>query len=242
MIPDSLHYLCINALTIAYPLAQSFEKRLRFLSNWRALLTGTAVAGGIFLAWDELFTALGVWGFNERYITGIYIGRLPLEEYNFFFTVPFACLFIYEVLRHFIKQDPLSEVHQAITFFFFLTTLFLGAYFFPRLYTSVSFFLGALLMGLQFFVFRFAWMGRFFLGYFVSLVPFLIMNAWLTGAFTEEPIVWYNNLENTGIRVSTIPIEDFIYLLSFLFLVTLFYERSRISDHATHDSVNFSEA
>ncbi|NQV52355.1 MAG: lycopene cyclase domain-containing protein [Flavobacteriales bacterium] len=232
MIPDHYHYLLINLLTVAYPLAQSYERRIRFLRNWRAILTGIAVAGAIYLAWDELFTALGVWGFNERYLLGIYIGRLPLEEYNFFLTVPFACLFIYEVLNHFIKKDPLYDHHQMITFFVLLCTLFLGVYFYPRLYTSACFFLTAILMSLQFFVFRFRWMGRFYAGYFVALVPFLLMNGWLTGAFTDEPIVWYNDLENMGLRIFSIPAEDSMYLLSYLFLATIFYERTKLKSPA----------
>jgi len=225
--PDHYHYLLINLLTIAYPLAQSYERRIRFLGNWQAILTGMAVASGIYLAWDELFTALGVWGFNERYLIGVYIGELPIEEYNFFWTVPFACLFIYEVLKYFIKRDLFRDTHQALTLFFLLCTVFLGIYFYPNLYTTSCFFLTATLMALQLFVFRFKWMGRFYMGYFVSLIPFLIMNGWLTGAFTDEPIVWYNDLENMGLRIFTIPAEDTMYLLSYLFILTAFYERTK---------------
>lgn len=226
MIPDHYHYLLINLLTVAYPLAQSYERRIRFLAKWKAIFTSIAIASAIYLTWDELFTALGVWGFNERYLLGIYIGRLPLEEYNFFVTSAFACLFIYEVLIYFVPKDPFRNTHQAMTFFFLLVTLFLGIYFYPRWYTSLCFLLAAVLMALQFFVFKFAWMGRFFLGYFVSLIPFLLINSWLTGAFTDEPIVWYNDMENMSLRIGTIPAEDTIYLLGFLFIVTLFYERS----------------
>ncbi|MEX2596643.1 MAG: lycopene cyclase domain-containing protein [Salibacteraceae bacterium] len=227
MISDHYHYLLINVLTIAYPLAQSYERRIKFLRHWKAIFTGTAIAGGIYLAWDELFTAMGVWGFNDDYLTGIYIGRLPLEEYNFFLTVPFACLFIYEVARYFIKRDLLEDYHQSITFFFMISTLFLGAYFMPRLYTSVCFFLTAMLMALQFFILKFRWMGRFYIGYLLSLIPFMIMNGWLTGSFTEAPIVWYNDMHNMGLRIFTIPAEDTMYLLSYLFLVTVFYERGK---------------
>lgn len=225
MIADHYHYLLINVLTIAYPLAQSYERRIRFLKNWKAILTAMAVASGIYLAWDEAFTALGIWGFNADYLVGIYIGRLPLEEYNFFWTVPFACLFIYEVMNYFFPKDWFENIHQAITFFFLISTLFLATYFIDKAYTSITFYLAAFLMGLQFFILKKEWMGRFYRGYMVSLIPFLVMNGWLTGSFTKEPIVWYNNAENMGLRIGTIPAEDSIYLLCYLFILTLVYER-----------------
>ena len=49
-------------------------------------------------------------------------------------------------------------------------------------------------------------------------MPFLIINGILTGAATPEPVVWYNNTENIGIRLYTIPIEDTIYALTCLLL------------------------
>ena len=77
-------------------------------------------------------------------------------------------------------------------------------------------------------------MGRFYLGYFVSLIPFLIMNGWLTGSFTEEPIVWYNDLHNMGIRIGTVPLEDSMYLLGYLLLVTMIYERVKLKNQMTN--------
>ncbi|MDP4964413.1 MAG: lycopene cyclase domain-containing protein, partial [Salibacteraceae bacterium] len=200
-IPDRYIYLLINVLTIAYPLAQSYEKRIRLLQHWKAIFTSIAITGAVFLAWDELFTQLEVWGFNGRYLTGIYIGALPIEEWGFFLTVPFACIFVYEVLNYFIKKDIFANSHQAITLFFLMVTAFLGYYFHDRMYTSTSFFFAAILLLGQLMVFRFSWMGRFYMAYFVCLIPFLIMNGWLTGSFTDEPIVWYNNLENMGLRI-----------------------------------------
>lgn len=231
-LPDTYHYLLVNILTIAYPLAQSYEHRIRFLSQWKAIFTGIAISAGVFLAWDELFTKLGVWGFNERYLTGAYIGSLPVEEYGFFLTVPFACLFIYEVLNYFFQKDWFEDTHQAITLFFMMVTLFLGNYFMPRLYTSSALFFASIMLSLQFFIFKKPWMGKFYRAFFVSLVPFLIMNGWLTGSFTEEPIVWYNDFENMGFRIFTIPFEDAFYLLGLLLLTTMIYERVKTGTKA----------
>ncbi len=68
---------------------------------------------------------------------------------------------------------------------------------------------------------------------FVSiLIPFLLFNGALTGMFTSQPIVWYNESQFSGIRFISIPLEDFYYLFiltySNLFLykfIQIFYKK-----------------
>ncbi len=227
-IPDQYHYLIINLLTIAYPLAQSYERRLRFLSNWKAIFTAIAVSGTVFLIWDEVFTRLGVWGFNDHYLIGIRLGSLPLEEYGFFLTVPFSCLFIYEVLNHFIKKDFLGPRSKTIGVAMLILSLMLAAIFRDRAYTFTAMMFAALMLAAHLFWMKSIYLGRFFVAFFVALVPFLIMNGWLTGSFTDEPIVWYNNAENMGVRIGTVPFEDAFYLLGYLLLNVGVYEWLRI--------------
>ena len=56
------------------------------------------------------------------------------------------------------------------------------------------------------------WFSGFMLTYIVSLIPFFLVN----GILTSIPIVWYDNAENLGLRIFTIPIDDFIYLFGLL--------------------------
>jgi lycopene cyclase domain-containing protein len=66
-------------------------------------------------------------------------------------------------------------------------------------------------------------MGRFYLMYFVTLVPFFIVNGLLTGSFIPGEVVFYDNSQNLGIRIGTIPVEDMVYgLLMLLMNVTWF--------------------
>jgi lycopene cyclase domain-containing protein len=58
----------------------------------------------------------------------------------------------------------------------------------------------------------------------VVLIPFFIVNGLLTGTGLEEPVVWYNNQENVGIRLLTIPIEDTIYGFLLIGLNITLYE------------------
>tara|TARA_B100001027_G_C16264851_1_gene331422 strand:+ start:1047 stop:1253 length:207 start_codon:yes stop_codon:yes gene_type:complete len=58
----------------------------------------------------------------------------------------------------------------------------------------------------------------------VILLPFFIVNGILTGSWIENQIVWYDNLENLGIRMGTIPVEDTIYAYSMILMNLSLYE------------------
>ena len=57
---------------------------------------------------------------------------------------------------------------------------------------------------------------HFYCTFLVILIPFIIVNAILTGSFIDEPVVWYNSQQILGIRFLTIPIEDFSYAFSLI--------------------------
>jgi len=220
-------YLILNILTISFPLIRSFEPKINYSSQWSSLFPAILFTGAFFLVWDHWFTVMGVWEFNPRYLVGIYLFQLPLEEWLFFLTVPFACVFIYEVLIYFFPKDyflPLAKpfVYIMVPFLLGLALLLLDKW-----YTSVNFIVGALVLIIHFLIFNDRYLGRFIFAYLVTLIPFLLCNGILTGAFTEEPVVIYNNAENLGIRIWTIPIEDTIYCMTLLLMNVSIFESLR---------------
>jgi len=219
-------YLLINIFTISYPLFKSFEQKVNMVSRWPALLPAIGITAAIFIIWDALFTAMGVWGFNDSHLIGVKMLGLPLEEWLFFFTVPYACMFIYEVLNYFVKRDVLGGVARPFSIVLAVFLVVMGALHLDKWYTSVTFLSTAAWLGLI--IWRKPdWLGRFYLGYMVSLVPFLMVNGVLTGSFLDEPVVWYNDAENLGLRIATIPVEDSMYMLLMLLMNTTLYEGLR---------------
>ena len=222
-------YLLINLFTISFPLIRSFEKRIAFVKKWPALFPSILISGAFFIIWDHIFTMMGIWEFNPRYILGIYLFDLPIEEWLFFITVPFACVFIYEVLNYFFPHDVFKKVAGRLTYFLIPFFLIIGLWNLDKWYTSVNFLIAAGMLSIHLFLFEQKFLGKFYLAYLVHLLPFLILNGVLTGAFTEEAVVVYNNAENLSLRIFTIPIEDSVYSFTLLLMnITLFEKFSSL--------------
>ena len=174
------------------------------------------------MVWDEIFTRMGIWSFNPKYLSGIYISSLPVEEILFFFCIPYACSFTYFALNHFVEKDYLFPHQEIISGLLIFSLMMMGIYYIGYWYTSVTFILTAIFLTYQMLRLRPRYMGRFYFAFLFILVPFLIINGILTGSFIDEPVVMYNDHENLGLRIGTIPIEDAFYgLLLVLTSITL---------------------
>jgi len=228
---ERYYYLGLDLLSIAFPLAASFEPRIAYWRKWRGLFTGIAVMALVFLAWDAIFTAHGVWGFSTRYTLGIRFLHLPLEEWLFFLAIPYSCVYLYEVMRYAVRKDVLGRLARPLSIALIFALSAIAALYHDRVYTVITFLCTALLLTVHVFLLKSPYLGRFFIGYAISLVPFFIVNGILTGWLLPEPIVWYNNAENLGLRMGTIPLEDSVYLLFFLLLTITFHERVLRREH-----------
>jgi len=212
MIPNSKYlYLTLNLLTVLFPFLFSFYSKANFSKKWKYLWPAILIPGLIFVGWDEFFTRLGVWGFNEVYLSGLYIGSLPLEEVLFFVCIPYACVFTYEALNYLISRDYFGPEQRYISVALILVCLVVGVTSFDKWYTATTFFSLAIFLTLLEFILKESFLGRFYFTYLFILVPFFIINGILTGSSLAEPIVWYNDAENLGIRLTTIPMEDVFY-------------------------------
>lgn len=204
--------------SLAGPLVLSFDGRVNYYRKWKyALKAGFCVAIP-FIVWDSLFTQHSFWGFSSDRILGYKLVELPYEEISFFLIIPFCCVFIYELLSYFNYQFP-GKFWNKFSLILGIGLFCIGIWFSHQWYTFLSFGLGGLSLVVLHFMKAIQW-NRFWLLYLIHLIPFLVVN----GILTYYPVVWYNNAENLGIRIGTIPLEDSSYSLIALSWNVYLYE------------------
>ena len=222
-------YLTILLLSFSIPFLLSFDRKLHFFTQWKHAIPAILIVAVAFILMDMLYTHLRVWGFNPDYCLGIRIFNLPLEEVLFFILIPYACVFLHEVLKLYFPKIHLNKKNSNILSLLLLgTSVVLIVVTFPGLYSVYSLALTVLALLLALLLDKENEMGYFYFSFLVMLIPFVIVNGFLTGSFAGNEVVWYNNAENSSLRLLTIPVEDFGYGFGMLFLVVWIKKRLEI--------------
>ena len=215
-------YLLVNFFTIIIPFVYSFHPKIRFHLTWKGFFPAVILVGTVFVLWDMWFTSMGVWGFNPDYLSGFYVGNLPLEEVLFFICIPYACVFTYYCLDKFFNLSWNPKTEAVFCLVFSLGLIVLGLVNYDRIYTLITFISTGLVCLALKFLLKVDWFGKATTVYGILLFPFFIVNGVLTGTGIESPIVWYDHAENLGIRILTIPIEDAFYGFELILLIIYF--------------------
>lgn len=212
---NSLYSILLLA-SVAVPLGLSFDKKLQFYKQWKYLFSSIFIVAALFIAVDVYFTEIGVWGFNVRYYSNCKLLGLPIEEWLFFMVIPYASVFLHDsIVLYFNKFMTSKRIAKLLTVILIVICVLLLMFNFEKAYTV--YILTTMIVVLSISLFDSTETTRsFYLTYLIILLPFIAVNAILTGSFIDEPVVWYNNSENLGIRFLTIPVEDFGYAFSLI--------------------------
>jgi lycopene cyclase domain-containing protein len=222
----NLHYtyFLILASALTGPLLLSFDKKVGFYKKWKYVFLAMILPAIFYIVWDIYFTSIGVWSFNENYITGATLFNLPIEEVLFFFVVPYCCLFIYECIRSYFPHLQKRRIADTILKVIAVLLLITGVFFYKKLYTSSTFLMTEIFIACIY-LFK-KWFNNFdaalfLVAYIIILLPFVAIN----GLLTSIPVVLYNNTENLGIKIATIPVEDIFYGMLLILMNFSIYEK-----------------
>jgi lycopene cyclase domain-containing protein len=211
-------YLFINLTIVVVPLLFSFESKLKFYKKIPSYLFSVLIVSAVYVIWDSIAVARGDWSFNDEHILGLKLMNLPLEEYLFFFTVPYSCIFIFESTALYIRDEDVvinKFVFVAIAIALMLTAII----FHQQFYTFTVLIFTSLFLLITIFFFRRILQSKvYWTTIAISFIPFLIFNF----ALTYIPVVIYSPDSMWGMRIISIPVEDFFYsysMISFWILV-----------------------
>ena len=237
-------YLITNILSISIPLLVSLHPKSHFHGKWKSFFPAVCLTGLFFISWDVAFTSIGIWSFNPDYLTGISFLGLPIEEYLFFICIPYACIYTYTFIQSRLSgyKQLIAKGGQVFTILLIFFMTIVSIIYFSKLYTFVlasSFLLFLIWLSQSKFKMH---AGYVYLAYLPLLIPFYLVNGTLTGMYTDEPIVMYNNLENSGLRWETIPIEDIFYGLFLITSTAIMHEyfELKINKVLTGQKANYS--
>jgi len=206
------------------PLLLTFAPKVYYYRKMKSLATTILVISSLFIIWDLLATARGDWAFNKKYIVGVGIFGLPLEEILFFLTVPYSCIFIYETFRTYFQERSVfysRHLYSIIAICCFA----IAVIFISKTYTATVFIMTSILLASARFCFKSIFSSSI---YWLYILVCTFLFAIFNHVLTSLPVVTYSPQAITGLRIGTIPIEDFFYnysLLSFYLIVYLFAEQ-----------------
>jgi lycopene cyclase domain-containing protein len=68
----------------------------------------------VFIVWDVLAVAGGVWTYNPRYLTGLSFGNLPVEELLFFIVIPVCGLLTYSAVSSILAWRSRRRMERRV--------------------------------------------------------------------------------------------------------------------------------
>lgn len=169
--------------------------------NKRASIIALVSATLVFLGID-LFAIGWFYEFNPLYVSGIGIGKMPIEEILFFPVVGWGILLLHVNLTNKIIEN--NWISRGIILILVLLCIKFGWW-----YTVTV--LGVLLVIRRFPIY--------------TLVLTIILTTIFNWYLTARPIVIYEMSTRTGLQIGPIPIEDYLFGIGFVLLVVLLYDQ-----------------
>lgn len=218
-------YILINFFTVIICFLASFDKRIQFNRLFGKFLLSSTIVAIPFIMWDIWFTAKGVWWFDLSYTLGFKIAGLPIEEWLFFYCIPFACVFTYYCIEKFFDLGLANAFNNIIVFTAVIVLSVVGLLNYDRIYTLLTVIITILTLGYLHFMAKKEWIGKASFVYLILMPGFFAVNGILTGSLIPSPVVNYNPDDFLGVRMGTIPVEDVVYGYSQFLLNIYFFKK-----------------
>lgn len=196
------------------------KKSIVFIMEFKYMLPAIIFTSAIFIMMNKRFIESDIISFNNNYLIGKTILKLPIEEWLFLLVISFFSFSVYLLVSERFANFEKPDLFYAISLVLLLVIGFVAWTSREKLIPFFGFFLLAIYFAYTLFRNRFkTHFGKFYITYLIVALPFLIVKAILN----TLPVLLYNNEHTLGIRLFSMPVEEFGYLfLLMLINVTIF--------------------
>ena len=224
-------YALVLICTVIVCFSASYHRRLRFDRYFIPYLLAAGIVAIPFILWDIWFTVRGVWWFNLEYTLGYTLLALPVEEWMFFFCIPFSCTFTYYCIDKYYALKGAEGFNNMLVYAGTVAGTLVALFNFQHIYTLMT----AVSLVFTLIVLHGAlkenWIAKATLVYILLLLGFFPVNGVLTGTGLDAPVVNYNPSDFMGRRMGTIPVEDLFYgYVQFLWVIYFFTKFRIVQD------------
>lgn len=218
-------YLILNFIILIGPMLLSFDRKVRYVVYWSKVFISLGIVMIPFLLWDMAVTGIH-WHFNDRFTLDFRLFGLPLGEWLFFISVPFASLFIWQIIVTHQRIKWMNNKNLLVVIAVIGCSACCLFMLWNKIYTSlVCLFVVFTIFFDQIIKTHLFSQKRTYLFLFILTGLIFIFNGYLTA----RPVVLYDSKYLTDVRIWTIPIEDFGYGYALILLCTILFEK--IKDH-----------
>ncbi len=219
-------FLLTLAGVVAIFLGVGLNKRLNVYSSVKYMFPAIAFSAAILIMIDLQFAKLAVWSYHPKYVLGINLLDLPVEEWLFYIVVPFLGIFIYEFVKQQFSRFEYPNFSLLLSFIVLVLVGITSYSSHSKTYPFFLFFLITIYLGYTIFRNRFkTHYTKFYLSYILLLVPFILIEKVLIGL----PIIEYNDVYFLGAQLFSVPIENFasLFLLHIITITVYEYLKER---------------
>lgn len=214
-------YLIFNLIVISGPLLLSFDRKVAYYKKWPQVFLAIFLALIPFITWDALVTGRH-WWFNEQYIIGTRLFGLPLEECLFFITVPFSSLFVWEVLAAYFSNRKIQSLRWLRSGLMVGIPTGIVLFGIGKEYTGLATFGLGLVAMLDYLLKTGIFLQSRILSFSAILTGLMLV---FNGFLTARPVVLYDYDFQIPLLIYTIPLEDFLFGYTLIYLCTILYQK-----------------
>lgn len=211
-------YLLLALAMLVVPVMLLFVKKIGLIRMIKPAIPAVLITGLVFSIIAAILVLMGAWNFHPAYLTGVFLWKVPVEEFLFSMAVSLAGIGVYATLNAFFPNNTLDKFSLSFSNLLMGIGVAMLIFTYTKWYSAASFGILFLLIFYIEYLNKLRFMYRFYRGFLVSLVLFYIAY----GIISTLPIISYTDVIN--LKLGAIPFESHFYFMGMLLMSIYLFE------------------